>query len=225
LPDYLEKHYKNKKNIELKLFVGNKERIPVRLIAFLAPQETIRAREKQLRKTAHKKGTKITDKAKKWIKYTFFITNVPDTIWKTEIVGTIYRIRWEIELIFKRLKSQLKINILKGTRPERIKCLIYGRLIFLVLLNSVYNFASIIAKNTQREASPKKVIEWLLRDNRFIQAIYNNTIEQLLQKAEKRIKRMCKQERERKTILEMIDQEIEFIESYDAKDYYSWPIS
>lgn len=43
------------------------------------------------------------------------------TVWGAEIVGTVYTVRWQIELIFKNWKSQLQINYLKGINPKNKK--------------------------------------------------------------------------------------------------------
>lgn len=59
------------------------------------------------------------------INYSAFITNVPIEILSAEIIGTIYQLRWEIELIFKQWKSQLKMNVLEGINHNRIECLIW----------------------------------------------------------------------------------------------------
>jgi len=59
-----------------------------------------------------------------------------------EAVGIAYRLRWQVELTFKHWKSLFQINILRGTRPERILCLIYGRLIVIRVVQRLLALAS-----------------------------------------------------------------------------------
>jgi IS4 transposase len=69
-------------------------------------------------------------------------------------VGTIYRLRWQVELTFRNWKSLLKINVLKGTRTERVQCIIYGRLITIIMLAMISSYASWYAEDyLQRELS------------------------------------------------------------------------
>ena len=70
-----------------------------------------------------------------------------------EAIGTIYRLRWQMELTFKHWKSLFQIDVLKGTRPERIRCLIYGRLIVILVVQRLLALASTQAAAEQRELS------------------------------------------------------------------------
>src|SRR5438093_9411749 len=54
--------------------------------------------------------------------------------------------------MFKNWKSLLNIHILKGTRPERIKCILYGRLITITMMTLLASYASWYAEDhLQRE--------------------------------------------------------------------------
>ena len=47
-----------------------------------------------------------------------------------------------MELLFKEWKSLLHLHVLKGTRPERIRCFLYGRLITMTMLMRVCSYAA-----------------------------------------------------------------------------------
>ena len=66
-----------------------------------------------------------------------FHTNVPADFWPKEALGTLYRLRWQIELTVKHWKSLFRSDLLKSTRPERIRCLLYGRLIFILIVQKL----------------------------------------------------------------------------------------
>ena len=115
LPKYLKKTYAQENVIELGIYLGKNDRLKTRLIAYKSPQEVIRMRKYRACQNASKKGRTPTKNYLQWLEYSFFITNVSVEIWHAKVVGTIYRLRWQIELIFKNWKGLLNIDILKGT--------------------------------------------------------------------------------------------------------------
>jgi len=62
-----------------------------------------------------------------------YVTNIPSEKLPTESVGTLYSVRWQIELVFKAAKSFIGLSLICGKRSPRVLCQIYGRLIVLVL--------------------------------------------------------------------------------------------
>ena len=215
LPAYLNKHYKDQNIIDLQIYIGKEERFLCRLVAYRSPADVISQRRRDAKKNAKKKGRTPTDEFLTWLEFSLFITNVDETVWSPEVVGTVYRIRWQIELTFKTWKSLLNIHILKGQRAERIRCIIYGRLICLTLINMCYSVVSNLAQKIGREASPKKVIDWLLRKERFMKSLYNDSIMELIQNIDSNIKKLCKQKRYRRTTQELIFEEIEYFDGFN----------
>lgn len=182
------------------------EKLPVRLVAYLAPEEVANKRRREAKATAKKQGRTLKESTLKFFAFTVFITNVSREIWKPEIIGTIYRIRWQIELIFKCWKSRAQIHYLKGTNPERIKSLIYAKLILILLLHQLYRLAEFIGTNrTGRTVSMPKVFEWMRDAERLIRIIKGSTsywerhlfIEAIF-------RNMCMQTRNRKTTFEIV---------------------
>ena len=78
----------------------------------------------------------------------------------------LYRIRWRVELLFKEWKSQLNIEGIRGTNIHRIRCLIYGRLCLLMIMNRIISYSTPeLALNLYgRELSVKKALDVLLKD-------------------------------------------------------------
>lgn len=58
-------------------------------------------------------------------KYHIYLTNVPVSQLSAEDVARAYRARWEIELIFKDLKSQYRIDELPSSKEHVVESLIY----------------------------------------------------------------------------------------------------
>lgn len=210
---------KGAKTQELNVFIGREQRIPIRLIAYRLPSFVCRKRQKAAIKAAKRKGRSISLSYLKFLKYSFFITNVPASLWPMEAVGTIYRLRWQVELAFKNWKSLFRINVLKGTRPERIQCLIYGRLIVILVVQRLVALASAQAVIASRELSLCKAIQWILRGERFLRAFLDKQFGDLLRRMLLRLKRLFKQKRKRLTTWQTIVQQVSYLDSFKDLAY------
>ncbi len=114
---------------------------------------------------------------------------------------------YNIELLFnKQWKSLLHIHVLTGTRPERIKCLLYGRLTTIIMLMRICAYASWYASAVlRRELSLHKLILWLKRTDRFAHAIQDSTVEALYRELHRDMAALlCKQKRKRKTSQQLL---------------------
>ena len=115
-------------------------------------------------------------------------------------------VSWRMELLFKQWKSLLHLHVLTGTRPERIQCLLYGRLITITMLMRFCAYASWYASAVlRREISLHKLIVWLQRTGRFAQAMHDGTVETLCRDLRRDIVALlCKQKRKRKTSQQLL---------------------
>ena len=214
LPEYIDKEFRNANVIDITVYIGAKEKLPVRLIAYRLPEQVVAEKRRKAIATAKKKGRTLSKESLNYLNFSFFITNVPKEIWKPEVVGTIYRIRWQIELMFKYWKSLLNIHTLKGTRAERIQCIIYARLLSIVLITYVCSYAAEYVWNIcKKELSIHKTISWLLIRFRNLK----NSAEDVLARLETTLHRLCKQKRKRKTTLELIDAGIGYLDTLKEK--------
>jgi hypothetical protein len=170
LADYLHKNFRKSKVVDIKVYI-TKEKAPVRLVAYKVPPEIAAERRRKARIKAKKEGRTLTQKSLTLLDFSLFITNVPVEIWPPEVIGTIYRIRWQIELLFKNWKSQLKIDCLSGINRFRIESLIYARLIYILLINVVYMLINYVGELIGREVSMRKVYIWLKCANRLRRVI------------------------------------------------------
>lgn len=202
------------KTMEFNVFLGQKQRIPIRLVVYRLPADVYRKRQKAAIKSAKRKGRSVSLSYLKFLKYTFFITNVPATLWPVEAVGTIYRLRWQVELTFKNWKSLLNINVLKGSRVERIRCLIYGRLIVILVIQRLLSLISAQAIAEQRELSFYKATQWLMRGGRLLKAFHDRQFGDLFRRMVSGVKRLLKQKRKRLTTWQTIAQQVAYLDSF-----------
>jgi hypothetical protein len=206
LGKYIQKYHKYSSLIDIKVFLG-KARLPVRLILYKVPDEVRNKRLRDARKRSKATGRTLSNSKKTLAKYSSFVTNVSSEILSAEFIGTVYRLRWEIELIFKQWKSQLKVHVLDGVNINRIYCLIWGRLCLVTLTAMICSFYAVLAdRYYKRELSPTKLISYLIRGDGFFKAIANNTVEEFLKKtAADLTRRLCKDKRKRKTMRDRVE--------------------
>lgn len=198
------------KKPDIDVFIG-KNKIKGRLIVYPVPEKVYQER---MRKYQQRYKTTPSKEYKLRQRYTLLVTNVPRQIWPASIVGTIYKARWQIELLFKSWKSQLKLHDLSGTNPHRIRCLIYARLIALCLACSIHNRLYCLY-----EPSLHKVINWLKRHGRYIKIILNGMSKtlwnDLLQTSHLLLKET---KRKRKTTLQYIQDEVHFLKTFNESE-------
>ncbi len=215
LASYVRKHIDNSGFMDMEVYLGG-ERVCCRLISYRVPEQLINERRRKARRSAQKKGRTVTQEYLEWLDYSFYITNVGAKIWSPEIVGTIYRIRWQIELIFKQWKQLFQIDVMQGTRSERIRCILYGRLIMIHIVTQIYALSTWYCSGALgREVSEVKLIQWLQRKGRICQIIVKNKVSTLMEELINSLpKGLLKQKRRRKTTFGLIDEQIGFLESF-----------
>jgi len=204
--DHVQSHADQHTVVELAVYLGPR-RLPCRLLAYRLPEEVVEQRRRNAYETARKKGRTPTQAYVHWLQFGWYITNVRAEVWPAAVVATVYRIRWQIELVFKQWKSLLHIHVLTGTRPERIKCLLYGRLTTIIMLMRICAYASWYAAAVlRRELSLHKLILWLKRKDRFAHAIQDGTVEALCRDLQRDMAALlCKQKRKRKTSQQLLE--------------------
>lgn len=95
----------------------------------------------------------ISDRHRRFLHYQIFVTDLHKGF-TMEKLFVLYRIRWQVELVFKSWKSVLGINRRKSSKKARILCEVYGRLIAAALISMLECQAR--AKNPGFESSPYK---------------------------------------------------------------------
>lgn len=127
--------------VELKVYMGG---VPCRLVIQKLPDEVVNRKLRDAHREAQQKGRALSDDAKLWAKYVVFISNLPDSL-EYKALFTMYRLRWQIELIFKGWKSILKIHKLRKDKENRVWCEIFGKLIIAVFADQLTRLCTIIS--------------------------------------------------------------------------------
>jgi hypothetical protein len=106
--------------------------IPGRLIALRQSVEATRWAHKRMRRRAQRSRLKLTDEALEFAEYFMLWTSLPKAITAAQVLN-FYRLRWQIELVFKRMKSILGLGHLPKTDPLSAQAWLEGK-IFVGLL-------------------------------------------------------------------------------------------
>lgn len=200
VPEYLEEMKKKKiKMIDIPVFLG-KGKLKTRMIATGVPEKVVKQRKERYKKDNKKEPSNVYVR---WSGFSIFISNIPANIITGEFIIYLYKIRWQIELMFKNFKSNLELDKLQGTNRHRIDCLIYGKLIVILTTVGIHQFAVNIAKD--KEVSGDKLTKWLKVGRRLQRAVETANFEELLVSLEQEIHLVCKQKRTRKTTVEQIE--------------------
>jgi Transposase DDE domain len=205
VPEFLKKkHAEGVSSINVLVYVGQKERFKTRLVAEKVPAKVSKQRIAKYKEERKKAPSQYYEE---WCGYSIFITNIPKSIFSGRMIIDLYKIRWQIELMFLNFKSNVEIDIIKGTNEHRVEGLVYGKLITIVTAYIVQNYAAYIAG--KREISGYKLTNWLKNDDNLHQAIRKEGISLLLITLECDILLVCKQQRKRKTTLEIIERSLQ----------------
>jgi putative transposase len=71
--------------------------------------------------------------------YHLYITNISIEILNSDEIAKLYRGRWEVELIFKELKSRYKLDVVETTNPRVIESFIWAAILTLIISRFIYN--------------------------------------------------------------------------------------
>jgi Transposase DDE domain len=124
--------------VNLRAAVGREEpALAVRLIAQRKTAEAAEATRMALRRVAARKGKALDPRSLIAAEFMILATSLPKTGYSAKAVLAAYRLRWQIELAFKRLKSLLHIDQLPTWTERGSRSWLYAHLILALLCDDV----------------------------------------------------------------------------------------
>ena len=123
-------------------FAGsNGKRVEARLVATRKSEPAAaRARQKALREKT-KNGVKAVDiRTLELAGYFFVLTNLPSDV-SAESVLQLYRLRWQIEMKFKTLKSLFHLDNVPARNDESLRVYVLAKLLVALLIDSLLDEA------------------------------------------------------------------------------------
>lgn len=117
------------------------ETIEGRVCALKKSRQATERAQQQLRRESQKSGSKPRPETLEAAGYLFVFTTVRQKTLCSTNVLEMYRGRWQIELVFKRLKSILALGHLRKTDPQAGLAWIEGKLFVAFLVESLIRYA------------------------------------------------------------------------------------
>jgi len=140
--------------------MGSKKstRVRCRLICLRVSEQIANERRRRLKKDAKKKGRTPSQLHLALCDWTLMATNIPESWLPAEMVRPFYGLRWQIELLFKQIKTVLRIHHTNTANVHRLQCEIYGKLIMAVFIHRIHScFNGRLWNLCQREVSMDKL--------------------------------------------------------------------
>ena len=116
-----------------------------RLCALRKSKEATNLAQDKIRREASKKGKQVRKETLEYAKYVLLFTTFPESEFSAEDVLEWYRLRWQVELVFKRFKSIAQLGHLPKHDDESAKAWLYGKLLVALLIEKLINHAESIS--------------------------------------------------------------------------------
>jgi hypothetical protein len=119
---------------------GEEQAVPGRVCAIKKSRQAAERARKHAIRQAQKKGAQVKPETLAATEYTFVFTTVAREHLGPGKVLEMYRGRWQIELVFKRLKSILALGHLRKTDEQGAKSWLQGKLLVAFLIESLIRY-------------------------------------------------------------------------------------
>jgi hypothetical protein len=133
--------------VERPIALGSRHRLAARLVGVRVPPAVAAQRRQRMLKKARRRNQKIDPGRWALAEWTVYATNIPASLLSLPEILVVARCRWQIELLFKLWKQEGRIDESRSTKPWRILCEVYGKLLGMVvqhwvLLVSCWSYAN-----------------------------------------------------------------------------------
>jgi hypothetical protein len=115
--------------------LGMQKHLDCRLVALRLPRAIAQERLRELKKKLKKKGRTPSARQRVLCQWLVLITNLAANPFSLEEIFILYRVRWQIELLFKRWKSLVGLGRSRGHRAYRVLCETYAKLLGCLVQN------------------------------------------------------------------------------------------
>ncbi len=116
------------------MVVEHEDCLPVRLIALVLPEDQAEALRRQKQRQARDKGRTLSPQALFLAGFVLLVTTLPAHSWSKEQLLELYRARWQIEVLFKRIKQVLSMHLLPAQTPQSAQAMICALLVAWMLI-------------------------------------------------------------------------------------------
>lgn len=119
--------------------------VPGRICVARKTEEAIRQAHEKLKRRASKNGQKLRAQTLVYAAYVIVFTTFPVAQFSASAVLEWYRIRWQIELVFKRFKQIAQLGHLPKHDDESAQAWLYGKLFIALVTEKLIDHATSIS--------------------------------------------------------------------------------
>ena len=101
--------------------------------------------QQKLRRKARKQGWQVQPESLLYAQYVMVLSTFPAAEYSTRRVLEAYRLRWQVELVFKRLKQIAQLGHLPKHDPESSQAWLYGKLLVALLTEKFIHSATALS--------------------------------------------------------------------------------
>lgn len=124
---------------------GAVDRIPVRLCAVRKSVEAAALAQRKLQRRAQRNAQTLREVTLEHSAWIVVLTTLDAATMSTAVVLEWYRVRWQIELAFKRLKSLADVGHLPKKDPASSRAWVYGKLLIALLTEKMQRHAAALS--------------------------------------------------------------------------------
>jgi len=183
-PILLKDLLKQKRGTDKWVYIGSKNKVLVRLL--MIPVPAAQAAEK-IRKAKQDRDARLnhTKEYYEWLRFNVYITTVGKDVWTAQQVFKAYKVRWQIEIIFKSWKSGFNLQHIlhEGcTDQNRVRVAIFLMLLFMCLfMQKIYvRYKNIIENKTDKKINLLKLAIYTCNSIKEIIAIPDKLLKELI---------------------------------------------
>jgi hypothetical protein len=137
------------------------QRCPVRLVASKIPPQKVAKAQQRKKDAAKKRGRKLTARTLVLAGWWLLITTLAAREWPATEIVRLYQARWQIELVFKRIKQLVRVATVRGKHPATVEATIRALLVAWALEEQVAaEVRALLPSGARSPSSPAS--SWLL---------------------------------------------------------------
>jgi Transposase DDE domain len=152
---------RQKHGVDRWVYIGSDKKVLVRLV--MIPMPAAQAAER-IRKAKQDRDARLNHSTQyyQWLTYSVFITTVDEDVWQSKQVAQAYKVRWQIEIIFKSWKTGFKLQQIlhEGcTNEYRVRVSIFLLLMYICLfMQKIYiRYKKAIERKNEKQLSILKL--------------------------------------------------------------------
>jgi hypothetical protein len=115
---------------------------PLRLIAVRKSQAATEKEQAHMRHEARAKGRQVDRRSLRAAHFIYVVTDLSEELLSAAQALELYRLRWQIEIAFKRLKGLLHLDHLRARQEELARAYLYAKMLGALIIDELYQEAT-----------------------------------------------------------------------------------